>query len=584
MGELWPEVGGRPVLNELSEATAAEVVLRVGVLNGWFGSIRQIEGAQEAAKNLISESIRRFEALQDTGKIAEGQMELGHCYWREGSFNEARILLKEALGKLPEEADEVKAITLLRLATVERSAKRFHEALQIHIDSAPLFQNSGSDALKGKFHHGFAFVLRNLGTADERADYIDRALIEYTAASYHFEQAGAHTRYQACVENNLGFLFSTIGKYPEAHEHLDRAQALFTSMKDQVHTAQVDDTRARVLLAEGRTTEAEKLVRSAVQILERGGEQSLLAEALTTHGIALARGGKHKVARLTLQRAIEVAQNAGDAEAAGLAALTIIEELGEHLPSDDLTPTYDRAAELLSRSGNQEYKDRLLEASRRVLFLVGVLPTPPMWKGFNFYDAVRRYEARIIERALREAGGVVTRAAALLGIGRQSLESMLRGKGRHTALAQLRTPVEHRRSSLMFRDELDCPELRAVCVLHVEDDRLVADAVNISLHGEGWSVETCANGAAALEKLRSGERFDVLIFDNNLPDTNGIELIKQTRILAHRQLTPIIMLSGDEVEMDARRAGATAYLRKPGDVSLIVETVARLLARKKGRD
>jgi CheY-like chemotaxis protein len=255
-------------------------------------------------------------------------------------------------------------------------------------------------------------------------------------------------------------------------------------------------------------------------------------------------------------------------------------ERGVLEPPLDLSATYDRAADFLSRSGNQEHKDRLLDASRRVLFLVGLLPTPPTWKGFNFYDAVRRCEARMIERALREASGVVSRAAALLGIGRQSLESMLKGKGRHTALAQMRTPVEHRPSSLMFRDELDCPELRVVCILHVEDDRLIADAVNISLHDEGWSVETCATGAAALEKLRGGERFDVLIFDNNLTDTNGIELIRQTRGLAHRQQTPIIMLSGDNVELEARRAGANAILRKPEDVALIAETVARLLARK----
>jgi ketopantoate hydroxymethyltransferase len=91
-----------------------------------------------------------------------------------------------------------------------------------------------------------------------------------------------------------------------------------------------------VLLAEGRTAEAEKLVRSSVQILERGGEQSLLAEALTTHGIALACAGKYMVARLTLQRATEVAENAGDTEAAGLAALTVIEEVGEHLTAQDL--------------------------------------------------------------------------------------------------------------------------------------------------------------------------------------------------------------------------------------------------------
>jgi CheY-like chemotaxis protein/tetratricopeptide (TPR) repeat protein len=581
MGELWARVGEYPALDELDEATAAEVLLRAGVLTGWLGSTRQIEGAQETAKDLITESIRRYEALQDTGKVAEAQTELGYCYWRQGRFDEARVILQEALSQLTDGED--RAIALLRLAIVEGSLKRYNDALRIDLEAAPLFDKSTNNAHKGKFHNQFGFVLKNLGAMEKRQDYIDRALIEFAAASFYFEQAG-HRRYQGCVENNLGMLFGTARKFPEAHEHLDRAQALFTGMKDIARTAGVDETRARVLLAEGRTPEAEKLVRSAVQILERGDEQSLLAEALTTHGIALARGGKHRVARLTLQRAIEVAQNAGDTEAAGLAAFTILEELGNHLPSDDLTATYDRAADFLSRSGNQEHKDRLLDASRRVLFLVGVLPTPPTWKGFNFYDAVLRYEARIIQRALREAGGVVTRAAALLGIGRQSLESMLRGKGRHAALAQMRTPVEHRRSSLMFRDEVDCPELRAVCVLHVEDDRLVADAVNIMLDGEGWSVETCATGAAALEKLQSGERFDVLIFDNNLPDTNGIELIRQTRVLAHRQQTPIIMFSGDEVEMEARRAGATTFLPKPGGAGSIPETVARLLARKKGRE
>jgi two-component system, chemotaxis family, chemotaxis protein CheY len=583
IGELWPEVGGRPVLDELTEATAAEVVLRVGVLTGWLGSTRQIEGAQEAAKNLISESITRFEALQNTEKLAEGQMELGHCYWREGAYNEARDWLNEALGRLPDTAGELKAVTLTRLATVERAAKRFSDAYHILTVAASLVDANGSHTLKGKFHNQFATVLENFGRAEHRPEYIDRALIEYAAASFHFEQAG-HRRYHACVENNLGFLFLTINRLAEAHEHLDRAQALFTSMKDQVHTAQVDDTRAKVLLAEGRTTEAERLVRSAVQTLERGGQQSLLAEALTTHGIILARMGNHRVALPTLQRAIEVAQNAGDLAAAGLAALTILEELIDNLPAQDLSATYDRAADLLSRSGNQEYKDRLLDASRRVLFLVGVLPTPPTWKGFNFYDAVLRYEARIIERALKEARGIVSRAAELLGISRQSLDSMLKGSGRHTALAQMRAPAERQPRSLMFRGDEDCPETRAVCVLHVEDDRLVADAVNITLEGEGWSVETCATGAAALEKLQSGERFDVLIFDNELPDITGIELIRRTRALAHRQQTPIIMLSGSEVEMEARRAGANKFLRKPGDVASIPETVARLLARKKGRE
>lgn len=583
MGELWPEVGGRPVLDELTGATAAEVVLRVGVLTGWLGSTRQIEGAQERAKNLISESIRRFEGLQNTEKVAEAQMELGHCYWREGAYNEARDWLNEALGRLPDAAGEVKAVTLTRLATIERAAKRLSAAYHVLTVAAPLVDANGSSTLRGKFHNQYATVLENLGRAERRPEYIDRALIEYAAASFHFEQAG-HRRYHACVENNLGFLFLTIKRFAEAHEHLDRAQALFTGMKDQVHTAQVDDTRAKVLLAEGRTAEAERLVRSAVQTLERGGQQSLLAEALTTHGIILARMGNHKTALPTLQRAVDVAQNAGDLEAAGLAALTLLEELADGLPAQVLSATYDRAAELLSRSCNQEHKDRLLKASRRVLFLMCVLPTPPTWKGFNFYDAVKRFEARIIERALRETGGVISRAAELLGLSRQSLDSMLKGGGRHTTLATLRAPAERQPRSLMFRGDEDCPETRSVVVLHVEDLPEVAEPVRVRLEDEGWSVETCADGASALEKLESGERFDVLIFDNRLPDTTGIELIRQTRKLAHRQQTPIIMLSGDEVEPEARRVGASVFLRKPGDLASIPETVARLLARRRGRE
>ncbi|HKH28336.1 MAG TPA: response regulator, partial [Sphingomicrobium sp.] len=113
-----------------------------------------------------------------------------------------------------------------------------------------------------------------------------------------------------------------------------------------------------------------------------------------------------------------------------------------------------------------------------------------------------------------------------------------------------------------------------------EDDALAADAVNMTLSGEGRSVETCTNGAAALERLQSGARYDVLVFDNRLPGTSGLELIRRTRVLAHRQQTPIIMLSGDQVELQSRRAGANTFLRKPEDVSVIAETIARLLARR----
>src|ERR1051325_2534008 len=189
--ELWSKVGERPALDGLSEVTAAEVLLRVGVITGWLGSTKQIEEAQETAKNLITESITRFEALKETAKVAEAQTELGCCYWREGRFDEARVMLQEATSMLPADS-EVRATALLRLAIVEGSARRFHDALRFDMEAAPLFEKSTSHVHRGKFHNQFGFVLRNLGETERRDDYIDRALIEYAAASYHFEQAG-HT-------------------------------------------------------------------------------------------------------------------------------------------------------------------------------------------------------------------------------------------------------------------------------------------------------------------------------------------------------------------------------------------------------
>jgi CheY-like chemotaxis protein/tetratricopeptide (TPR) repeat protein len=577
MGELWPCVGEKPVLHGLSAETMADVLLRVGTLTGWIGSVRQMDGAQELAKNLLSDSLLRFEVLQDEKKVAEVQTELGYCYWREGAFDEARVLLQEALSRLCEEDITLKALALLRSAAIEKVTNRLSDALRLLMEAAPLFEASHNHTLRGRFHNEYAQVLRKLGEAENRDDYIDRALIEYAASSFHFEQA-RHRRYQGCVENNLGFLFSTIGKFNEAHEHLDRAQALMTSLKDSVHLAQVDETRARVFLAEGRAGDAERLARAAALVLERGGEQSLLAEALTTQGTALARLGRYEEARAALERAEEVAGLAGDSEGAGQAALTVIEEMGERLELCDLEDTYERALRLLAGSRHPGNKDRLLACANIVLELVGALPSPSTWEEFSFKQAVRRYEARLIEGALRETGGVVSRTAQLLGLTRQSLDSMLHR--RHRRLLPFRTPTEPRRSSLMFREDDPAQEGRMVHILHAEDDTLVANVVKETLKDEGWRVSTYTDGTAALAEIEGETHYDLMIVDNQLPGVGGLELLSRARQLTHRQQVPIIMLSATDEWREARRAGATAFLRKPEDVHALTETVARLLARR----
>lgn len=504
-------------------------------------------------------------------------MESGYCNRREGVFNNSHDMQGKAVMQQTDKTGDLKAVALLRSAAVERAGERLNDALRLLIEAAPLFEASDNHALKAGFYNEYAQVLAELGAAEGRRDYIDRALIEYAVASHHFEQAG-HAREQASVENNLGHLFGDLKRFAEAHERLDRAQALFTSLKDKAHLAQVDDTRARVLLEEGRIPEAGKFARAAVQALDGSDRQELLAEALTTHGVALVRAGRAEQGRRALESSIEAAERACDTERAGQAALTIVEELGERLTVDELSIIFERALDLLAASRNPATKDRLLSCARRVLLLAGVLPMPQTWESFSLKDALRRYEARIIERALKDADRSVTRASRMLGFSNHT--SLIKKLNTwHEHLLSGRAPARERRQSLMFIDDTlaDAPP---VVILHVEDNRMVANAVKETLELEGWTVESLSDGEAALQSL-SGERpYDILIFDNELPGIDGLELVSRTRRIQHRRQTPIIMLSASDVERDARREGVSAFLRKPEEILSVTETIARLLARK----
>jgi len=455
LSPFWKGLPNRPDTKGLPDDVKAELLLRSGTLTGWLGSAKQISGAQELAKDLISESAAVFETLELSEKVAEARVDLAICYWREGGLDEARVALQLVQDDLKEFQSEQMLRALLNSALVEWTATRDQDALRICTEAAPLFDLSSNEALKGKFHNTYGGVLKALGTSKNREDYIDRALVEFTAASYHFEQAG-HNRFLARVENNVGSLFATIGRFNEAHEHLTRAKALHLNVGDHGGAAGAEDTRAQAFLLEGRNEEAERVARRAVHVLRQGGEQTVLAEALTTHGKALARLKQTHVARATLDQAVEIAQNAGNPDRGGIAAVTAIEELSSSLPVEALQNYYRTAEELLSNSQNVSIRARLGECARRVLS-IGITTTNEatpaaadsvaLTPGFSLDTEVLRYEGTLIRRALEESGGSVTRAARLLGVTHQGLAFIL--NGRHNDLLSVRTPVKRRRRSII---------------------------------------------------------------------------------------------------------------------------------------
>lgn len=402
LSDYWPRIGEAPKLAGLEETTAAELLLRAGVLTGIIGGDRQIPDAQETAKDLLTQSHSIFQLKQIAGKIAETLTELALCYWRTDQLNEARDCLKEALALLTHDS-ELKARALLRLSIVEHSAERDQKAFRILTNHAALFHRLNNHTLKGCYFTALGNRLENLAELGRHSDYRDRALIEYAAASYHLDLSG-HRQYLANVETNLGFLYFKINQFDEANDHLNRARVIYVRIKDFHRAAQVDETRARILLEQGRITEAERVIRSAVRIQEKGGNSFYLTEALITYGKVLARGERYSASLATFRRVIDLADTASMTNRAAEATLAAFRELGDHL-------VVAERGQL--RSGRGVVQDKLA------------------------------MEREVIRLALEQANGRISAAARLAGMSHQTLAYALRT--RHKDLQGKRKPPQQRK-------------------------------------------------------------------------------------------------------------------------------------------
>ncbi|HEU4932805.1 MAG TPA: tetratricopeptide repeat protein [Pyrinomonadaceae bacterium] len=445
MRPYWSRIGEAPNTRGLDRSVAAEVLLCVGILTGWIGSKSQVSDAQETAKNLITQSIGDFDAVRDVIKVAIAQSEIAYCYWREGALNEARSWLHDALENLTFEG-AARARALLKLSTVEWTSGRFREALELLNQNESLFRKITNPKIKGNYHTELAIIHRNLATTENRHEYFRRAIFEYKEAEKQFTLAGNQI-FRADVINNVGFLLFKLGRYKEAHKYLDEARRLTGRFKNKAHTAQVDESRAQVLVAEGRLAEAERVACRAVSVLKKSGHFCMMAEALITQGVALARMGRSEYAHFIFRQAIEAAHQVNALNTAGLAALTLIEEVQDLAP-EIVQAAYRQAREWLAHSQSPDTKLRLADVTDKVVASIQtelkaddateILLTGPG----GLQAQLDKYEGVIIKRALAQVGGKVTHAASLLELRYQSLAYKI--EHQHPELLNYRTPVRRR--------------------------------------------------------------------------------------------------------------------------------------------
>jgi tetratricopeptide (TPR) repeat protein len=446
MRPLWKGIGHRPNTQGLHHTVVPEVLLCVGILTGWLGSRSEIKEADDYARDLITESITLFEALGESRKVAEARTELAYCYWRAGANDEARILFNEALKRLTI-GGNARANALIGLSVVEWSESRYTEALRLLTENEALFKKITNQTYKGTYHNQIGIILEEISEASKkRTDYFHRAILEYHAADEHF-RAAKHVVYRAHVKNNIANVLRELHRFREAHQHLEQARRLFMRVGDKVRVAQVDDTRAQVFISERKYADAEMTARSAARSFERAGRQCLLAETLINQGIALARLHETERAQFIFQRAIEIAHQAGALNRAGLAALTMIEEIDTLLPEVQ-SVAYEQAKEWLTNSESPDIKPRLraagkkIDGKRRSKRNMAEVREALFNKRHDLEAEVLKFERGLISQALAKVNGKVTHAAELLGLGYQKLAYIIETK--HPDLLKKRTPVRRR--------------------------------------------------------------------------------------------------------------------------------------------
>lgn len=116
-------------------------------------------------------------------------------------------------------------------------------------------------------------------------------------------------------------------------------------------------------------------------------------------------------------------------------------------------------------------------------------------------------------------------------------------------------------------------------ILIVDDSASVRQVVSISLKGAGYDVIEACDGKDALSKL-DGKKIHLIVSDVNMPNMNGIELVKEVKKLAAYKFTPIVMLTtegADDMKQQGKAAGAKAWIVKPFQPPQLLQAAKMLI-------
>jgi two-component system chemotaxis response regulator CheY len=119
----------------------------------------------------------------------------------------------------------------------------------------------------------------------------------------------------------------------------------------------------------------------------------------------------------------------------------------------------------------------------------------------------------------------------------------------------------------------------AKTILIVDDSASLRHVVAIALKGAGYDVIEAGDGKEALGKL-TGQKVHLIISDVNMPNMDGITMVKEVKKLPAYKFTPIIMLTTESQESkkaEGQAAGAKAWVVKPFKPEQMLAAVSKLI-------
>ncbi len=118
-------------------------------------------------------------------------------------------------------------------------------------------------------------------------------------------------------------------------------------------------------------------------------------------------------------------------------------------------------------------------------------------------------------------------------------------------------------------------------ILTVDDSASLRMAIRIALTGAGYAVTEAGDGVEGLAKA-AATRFDMIVTDLNMPNMDGLTMIRELRSQPAQAGIPIIFLTTEsdaEMKAQAKAAGATGWLVKPFVPDQLVKVARKVLGR-----